>query len=140
MNEKTKKAIEMIVDGLMMLAGEEVTEQAEKAVVAKQAEKPADKPTRPTRSKKAKEEPVTPPEPKSEEDDLVVEDEDGDDEDDEAAEPMSLEDAREALHEVIKSHGPEVGREVLKKFKVKRVSELAEDMFGAFVAACSAIG
>lgn len=68
-----------------------------------------------------------------------VEDEDENEDEGEDDEPLTLESCRAALHEVIKSSGPDVGRQILKKFKVKKAADLKDEQFASFVAACEEV-
>ena len=129
-NTRVKNALIELIDALF----------DENAKTTKSEETETEAPRKTRAPRKPKDEKPTKP-AKDEVDDVEADDEDDEDvvngEDDSSSdEPLTLEDAREVLHAVIKKLGPDSGREVLKKFKLKKVSDLSEDKIGAFVAAC----
>lgn len=108
----------------------------------KASDAPAKEPSEPKQRRKTKEEkPAKPAKPAKDEEveDLELEDEDDDDVVNGEDEQLTLEDAREVLHAVIKKRGPDAGRELLKKFKLKKVSDLSENKIAEFVSACEEI-
>ena len=132
-----KQGLRLVIEGLTLIGQqllddlEEDTpaavEKSEKDPKNKKSEKDPKKPgKRETKKEKLKRE--------AEEHDNRPDDDDDDDDD-----GPNMNDCRNAMLAVIKSHGTKAAKGVLKKFDVGKAADLEDDQFEDFIEACEAM-